>query len=353
MKIISVLGARPQFIKSVILNDLLSKRSDIDNIIIHTGQHFDKNMSLIFFDELLIKKPKYNLNINSLSHGAMTGRQLEQIEKIFLQELPDLVIVYGDTNTTLAGALAASKLNIPLAHIESGLRSFNLSMPEEVNRILTDRISSYLFTPSKIASDNLIKENIEKNIIYQVGDIMYDILLYFKEKSLLSEKILKENNIFPNSYTLLTLHRQENTNNKRRISQIFNAIEVSNDFFIFPIHPGTKKILKNYKISMPKNVIVMKPVGYLDMLTLINNSKKIMTDSGGLQKEAYYMGKPCIVLRNETEWTELVEHGASILVDDDFDNILDALKNHEFKNINKNIYGDGTASNKIIEILLK
>jgi UDP-GlcNAc3NAcA epimerase len=346
MKIVTILGARPQFIKAGSVSREIAKHSSIKEIIVHTGQHFDKNMSDIFFDEMKIPKPHYNLNINGLSHGAMTGQMMEKIEKILLQEKPDWVLVYGDTNSTLAGALSASKLHIKVAHIEAGLRSFNMKMPEEINRILTDRISNILFCPTDTAITHLKNEGFENfNCkIINSGDVMQDGALFYSNLAVKPQvKLNKE-------FILSTIHRAENTDDEERLKEIFEALDkISKDIqIILPLHPRTKQIIKNLKINI-QNLTIIEPVGYLEMVYLIKNSQLIMTDSGGLQKEAYFFQKPCITLRDETEWIELTENRFNVLVGADKQKIINAYKEFEFNsNFNLNLYGKGNASEIII-----
>lgn len=350
IKIITIIGARPQFIKASSLTREIKRYRDISEIIIHTGQHFDKNMSDVFFEEMEIPKPKYNLGISSSNHGDMTGRMIIEIEKILLLEKPELVIVYGDTNSTLAGALAARKLNITIAHIEAGLRSFNQLMPEEINRILTDRISDYLFCPSLKAITNLKNEGFESfpSKVTMVGDIMKDSALYYK-------KIIKKPNIeIENDFILATIHRAENTNDKNRFVSIIESFnELSKNFqLIVPLHPRSQRLLDNLNLTI--NFDIVEPVGYLEMLWLIKNSKIVLTDSGGLQKEAYFFKKFCITLRDETEWIELVEAGYNKLVGANSIKIVDAV--YKYINtdvVNDEFYGDGRTSKYIIEQLLK
>ena len=352
MKIVTIVGARPQFIKAGSLSRQITEYNNIEEIIVHTGQHYDSNMSDIFFDEMKIPKPNYFLGIGGKSHGAMTGQMIEKIEEVALKENPDWILVYGDTNSTLAGAIVASKLHIKLAHIEAGLRSFNMSMPEEVNRILTDRVSNILFCPTDTAVDNLKKEGFDNfNIkIIKSGDIMLDGAIFYK--SLAS----KPNIDIENNYILCTIHRAENTDNEDRIRDIFKALnQISKDRqIILPLHPRTKKIIENLKIDTT-NLTIIEPVGYLEMVWLINNCSLVMSDSGGLQKEAYFFQKQCITLRNETEWVELVESGFNTLVGANSDKIIESYQNHSkfnTQNSQLNLYGDGEASKKIIEALL-
>jgi len=356
MKILTILGARPQFIKASSVSRVISSHNEITEIIVHTGQHFDTNMSNIFFDEMKIPKPDYNLNINGLGHGAMTGQMLEKIEEVLLKEKPDWVIVYGDTNSTIAGALAAAKLHIKVVHIEAGLRSFNMNMPEEVNRILTDRISNILFCPTQSAINNLKKEgfpfklaNNNQQHINNVGDVMQDSAIFFAELA------VKPQCNISNEYILCTIHRAENTDDIARLSQIIEALNHihKSTQVILPLHPRTKQIIE--KNHIPIDFTIIKPIGYLEMIWLINNCNFVMTDSGGLQKEAYFFKKPCITLRDETEWIELVENNFNKLVGASKSEIIDAVNNisNMNKNFDINLYGDGNASQKIIEELLK
>lgn len=354
MKILTIVGARPQFIKASVVSAEISKNTDIDEIIVHTGQHFDEKMSDVFFKQLNIPKPKYQLNINKLPHGAMTGRMLEEIEKIIVHENPDYLMVYGDTNSTLAGALAAIKQNIKVVHIEAGLRSFNIRMPEEVNRILTDRISNLLFCPTNTAVNNLINEgyqNFDCKIINN-GDVMYDACLMLKEYALNPSIDL------PNKYALATIHRAENTDNKINLSNIFNSfIKISEDYpIVIPIHPRTIKMLEEKGIPYKsKNLLVINPVSYLEMLYLLDHSSFVLTDSGGLQKEAFFLHKFCYILRNETEWVEIIKSKAGLLVGNDESRILNAFYrlNHllNYANFNIDYFGNGNASKIIVESL--
>jgi len=352
MKILTILGARPQFIKAGTVSREIAKYSEIEETIVHTGQHYDANMSDIFFDEMKIPKPNYFLGIGGKTHGAMTGQMIEKIEEVALKEKPDWVMVYGDTNSTLAGAIVATKLHIKLAHIEAGLRSFNMQMPEEVNRILTDRVSNMLFCPTTTAIQNLKKEgfdNFDCKIINS-GDVMYDGALFYKQFATKPKIDIQKD------YILCTIHRAENTDNEKRLRDIFEALnDISrNSQIILPLHPRTKKIIKDLDIQTD-NLTIIEPIGYLEMVWLINNSKLVMTDSGGLQKEAYFFEKPCITLRDETEWVELVENRFNILVGANKDKIIKAYTNYskfKIQNPNLNLYGDGDASKKIVEELL-
>lgn len=353
-KVITVIGARPQFIKAATVSREL-KKSGIKEKIIHTGQHFDDNMSQVFFDEMEIPKPDYHLNIHSLSHGAMTGRMIEGIEKILMDEKPDLLIVYGDTNSTIAGALAAQKLHIPIAHVEAGLRSFNMKMPEETNRILTDRISDILFCPTDTAVENLKKEgfdNFDSKII-RCGDVMLDAALFYEKRSGEKSTIIKELQLKESNYILCTIHRQENTDDEARLNNIISALNfLSKDYkIVLPLHPRTRKIIENLSIKLEFEPI--DPVGYFDMIQLIKNSEFVMTDSGGLQKEAFFFKKYCLTLRDQTEWIELVNNGFNTIVGANKDNIITEVEKIANKTLNFNLdlYGDGKASKLIVEFL--
>lgn len=349
MKVVTILGARPQFIKAAAFSRAVDKIDNIEEIIIHTGQHYDQNMSDIFFEEMNIPKPKYLLQTGGKTHGAMTGQQLEQIENIFLNEKPDLVLVYGDTNSTLAGALAAAKLHIPVAHVEAGLRSFNKKMPEEINRILTDQLSDYLFVPSLLAKKNLLNEGINEEKIFVVGDIMYDVSLYYKEKKV---KPAWFDSLNLNNFILCTIHRAENTDDKNKLHNIFEGLSLSNKNIILPLHPRTVNKIKEYEIDIPKNIRIVEPVGYLEMVWLEVHSDLIVTDSGGVQKEAYFHNKYCVTLREETEWVELVENGFNLLVGCNAQEIKNGIIFNLDKHINnENLYGTGVTSTLITKIL--
>jgi UDP-GlcNAc3NAcA epimerase len=353
MKIATIIGARPQFIKAATVSRAFREHhSDVSELLLHTGQHYDANMSAIFFDELDIPKPAYNLGIGGGTHGQNTGRMIEQIEKVLMHEKPDAVLVYGDTDSTLAGTLAAVKLHIPIAHVEAGLRSFNRAMPEEINRILTDHSSNFLFTPTNIATSNLANEGIPADHILQVGDVMYDAALYYGVRAQQRSQILDNIEIEPKNYVLATIHRAENTNDKARMQGIVSGFANSSRTIVLPLHPRTKKCLKNHGIKLSPNVKVVEPVGYLDMVMLEVNSALIVTDSGGVQKEAYFHGVPCLTLRDETEWKELVDIGANSIVGYDHDLITDELDKEARPPILKSeMYGTGDASLKITNIL--
>ena len=351
MKIVTVIGARPQFIKASMLSKTLGSHPECEEIIVHTGQHYDPAMSAIFFDELQIPRPKYQLNIGGKTHGAMTGQMIEQIEKILIQENPDTVLVYGDTNSTLAGALAATKLHIPVAHVEAGLRSFNRKMPEEINRILTDQCSSLLFTPSKTATEQLIHEGFSSEKIHQVGDIMYDCVRHFP----LNPKILAQYKLHPKKYALATLHRAENTDDPTRLTNyIQGLVEIAKDIpVIFPLHPRTEKALvTNQLLEMVKSsLIAIPPVGYLDMIALESQARVILTDSGGIQKEAYFFKVPCLTLRDETEWVELIDAGVNRLVPPIPSEIEKAYQGIQDVEWVEGLYGDGKTAERIVRVI--
>jgi UDP-GlcNAc3NAcA epimerase len=354
MKIVTVLGARPQFVKAATVSRELKKQG-IEEIIVHTGQHFDANMSQVFFDEMDIPHPHYNLEVSGLQHGAMTGRMLEKVEEVLLKEQPNYVLVYGDTNSTLAGALAAAKLHIPVAHIEAGLRSFEMKMPEEINRILTDRISNILFCPTQTAVDNLQQEGF-RNFhcqIRKVGDVMLDAVMFYREKSKSVSKILATENLGNTKFVLATLHRAENTNDPNRLKSICEALNEINKnvTVVLPLHPRTKNYLQANNIPLQAHLI--DPVGYFDMLQLLHHCELVLTDSGGLQKEAYFFSKYCITLRDQTEWVELVQEEANSIAGADRNTILRdyELAKHKKVSFNPSLYGSGDASKKIAEAL--
>lgn len=345
MKICTVVGARPQFIKAAVVSREIASDPKVDEIIVHTGQHYDSNMSDIFFKELDIPKPNYHLGIGGGTHGQNTGRMLEAIETVLVKERPDWVLVYGDTDSTLAGALAATKLHLPVAHVEAGLRSFNRKMPEEVNRILTDHMSARLFTPTDTATKNLEKEGIMHHV-KQVGDVMQDAALYYQEKAKPLPNLTLEKN-----FVLCTIHRAENTDDKERLLSIFNALNLVSEQFqvILPLHPRTQKMLMTLGFDLGR-LTVLEPVGYLEMVWLLQHCALVMTDSGGLQKEAFFFRKPCVTVRDETEWVELVECGANLLVDSNTQAILQAVNMMHAKTIRDEnaLYGGGFAASRIL-----
>ena len=353
MKIATVIGARPQFIKASMVSREISKYDDIEEIIIHTGQHFDEKMSNIFFEEMEVPEPDYNLDIHSLPHGAMTGRQLEEIEKLLIKEKPDWVLVYGDTNSTLAGSLAAAKLQIPLAHVEAGLRSFNRNMPEEVNRVLTDHISDLLFTPTDAGFKNLRDEGIKQSKIEKVGDVMYDAALHFGQMSEKKSTILDKYDLKSKNYILSTIHRQENTENPVRLKNIISALSEAPFPVVMPLHPRTKKKLAENNITLNGQILSIEPVGYIDMVMLEKNANKIATDSGGMQKEAFFYEIPCITIRDETEWVELVEMGVNKVVGASIERIHDAFNISDIVFEKNAVYGTGNTSKQIVRKLEK
>jgi len=350
MKIVTIIGARPQFIKAAAVSKKLRKK--FKEITIHTGQHYDKNMSYIFFDELGIPKPEYNLNIGSGSHGYQTGNMLIKIEEVVIKESPDMILVYGDTNSTLAGALVASKLLIPVAHIEAGLRSFNKNMPEEQNRILTDHVSKLLFTPTETAVKNLKSEGIRDGV-YNVGDVMYDAILHFGKIAEEKSDILNRIDVDKNKYILATIHRAENTNYEYRLRNIVEALNESKEQIVLPLHPRTQKYLNEYNLKFNDNIKIIESVGYLDMVMLEKNSSKIVTDSGGVQKEAFFLNKPCITLRDETEWVETVKNGWNMIVGANKDKILEGVGNFKPTAEKLNYFGYGNSAEKILNIIDK
>lgn len=346
MKISCVVGARPQFVKVAALARKMQTPPDI----IHTGQHYDSNMSSIFFEEMQIPKPKHSLNIGGLSQGAMTGRMIEQIEELLIKERPDWLVLFGDTNSTLAGAIAASKLQIPIAHVEAGLRSYNRAMPEEINRILTDHCSSLLFAPTKGAAEILQSEGIAKEKIHEVGDIMYDAALYYRDLAGKREESAP--------YALATIHRAENTDSPQRLRSIFQQLTaLSKEIAVtMPLHPRTKKALAELGIleECASSLQLIDPVGYLEMVRLEAGASLIVTDSGGVQKEAFFFQVPCLTMRSETEWTELVEGGFNLLVDPAIDgSLIDGFHQMTQRSYQWELplYGDGRAAEKILSTL--
>jgi UDP-GlcNAc3NAcA epimerase len=319
MKICTVVGARPQFIKAAVVSRAIRDQRAAEEVLIHTGQHFDQNMSDVFFDELEIPHPKHNLGIGGGGHGAQTGRMLIEIEQVLLAEKPDWVLVYGDTNSTLAGALAAAKMHIPIAHVEAGLRSFQQAMPEEINRVVTDHVSTELFAPTDVAVDNLIREGFDKSRILQVGDVMFDAALHFSEKAQGRSAFLDQLKVDSNGFVLATVHRAGNTDDPARLRAIYEGLEqVSGEMpVVWPVHPRTRNALQKIGLASSGHgrVRFTEPLGYFDMVTLESHARIVATDSGGVQKEAFFFGKPCAVFRAETEWTELVDLGWTTLLD--------------------------------------
>lgn len=359
MKIVTVVGARPQFIKAaaisrVIRDDYLGK---IEEVLVHTGQHFDDNMSKVFFEELDIPRPKYNLEISGGQHGAMTGRMLEAVENVLLREKPDWVLIYGDTNSTLAGALAAAKLHIPVAHVEAGLRSFNMRMPEEINRILADRVSNLLLCPTDTAVKNLKLEGISKGV-HNVGDVMYDVALFYRDRAQQQSKILQAVGVQAGGFALATCHRAENTDSPQRLGDILSALaEVAGRMpLVLPLHPRTRKLVAENGFSHHLEALtVTDPLPFLDMVALEQAARVILTDSGGVQKEAFFYGVPCITMRDETEWVETVDLGANRVVGASRIAIVEAvesvMQDCDSHVGNSASYGDGQAAAKIITLL--
>jgi UDP-GlcNAc3NAcA epimerase len=354
MKIVTVIGARPQFIKAAPVSRAVRRSASISEVIVHTGQHYDQNMSGVFFQELDLPRPAYELGIGSATHGAQTGRMMEAIEEVLLQELPGWVLVYGDTNSTLAAALAGVKLHIRVAHVEAGLRSFNRRMPEEINRILTDHAADVLFAPTPAACRNLEKEGLGSKII-RSGDVMLDAALFSAEHT--RDTVRQKLGLSAKSYCLATIHRAENTDNPASLRKLIGALrELSRTLpVVFPLHPRTASRLSNSSIPIDStdSFTVIDPIGYLDMIDLEKNAALIATDSGGMQKEAYFFSVPCVTMRSETEWVELVEHGFNVLADPDahslarvFQNALQSTPDWSIK-----LYGDGDAAAQIIHEL--
>ncbi len=361
MKIITIVGARPQFIKAAAVSRAIREYNKIHGsdkiheVIVHTGQHYDGNMSQVFFDELDIPKPDYNLEIGGGTHGAMTGRMLEHIEHVLLAEQPDWVLIYGDTNSTLAGALAASKLHIRVAHVEAGLRSFNMKMPEEVNRILADRVSTILFCPTETAVKNLKNEGMKQGVL-NVGDVMYDASLFYRNMAKEKSSIMEGLSLKPKEYVLATCHRAENTDDPTRMYGIVQALATIAEQVrvIFPLHPRTSKLLKEQGLfEQLGKTEVLEPISFLDMVRLEESARTIVTDSGGVQKEAYFFGVPCITMRDETEWIETVDAGWNQLVGASTQRILAGLSQRKKTNAQSSLlYGDGCASSAIIKSLM-
>ena len=360
IKILTIVGARPQFVKASAISRAIRENysKKINEVIVHTGQHYDDNMSTLFFNDLDIPIPKYNLGISGGNHGFMTGNMIIEIEKVLLSEKPNLVLLYGDTNSTLAGAISASKLNIKIAHVEAGLRSFNMEMPEELNRILTDRVSSFLFCPTKSSVLNLKNEGIEKGV-FNVGDVMLDVATHVKNLSRNQSNFKNNIGLLNSNYILVTCHRAENTNNTEKLIQILKSLDqLSKDFkIVFPIHPRTSKIIDNKNLNhLLKNLIIIEPLSYTEMIDFLSNAILIITDSGGLQKEAFFCETPCLTIREETEWTETVEIGANVLVKAESKHILNGV-NKVLKTKNNivfkhNPYGDGSSASLILEKIL-
>ena len=376
MKIVTVIGARPQIIKAAALSRAIREHfsKEVQEVIVHTGQHYDDNMSQVFFDELGIPQPNYNLGVGSASHGVQTAKMIAGIEEILLKEMPDFLVLYGDTNSTLAGAIAASKIHIPIVHIEAGLRSFNKAMPEEINRICCDHCSTLLFSPTATGFKNLINEGfnpdnkkkytIDNPGIYHCGDVMYDNSKYFANIADKKSQILDKEGLRGFDYVLCTIHRDNNTDQPKRLNAIFKALlKISeNKTVVLPLHPRTSKLLNINldndlfdKITNNKNIKILPPASFLDMIILERHAQMIITDSGGVQKEAFFFQKPCLILRSETEWTEIVECGAAVITDADENRIVESFNKfienppHNFPDI----FGDGNAAAFICKEMLE
>ena len=377
-KIVTIIGARPQIIKSSAINRAINTKFSLqlEEVIVHTGQHYDENMSAIFFEEMGIPTPSYNLNVGSGSHGQQTAKMIEGLEAIFLKENPTAVLVYGDTNSTIAGALAAAKIHLPVVHVEAGLRSFNKAMPEEVNRIASDHMSTLLFTPTKTGLDNLFREGFSENShgkatpnqpkIYQCGDVMYDNSLYFSTISAEKSTILSANDLVENQYVLTTIHRDANTDSAENMTAIFQALldiqDESGLTIVLPIHPRTKSKMEAQlpadlfaKIAHNSHFKIIPPAGFIDIIALEKNARMLITDSGGLQKEAYFFQKSCVILRPQTEWVEIVENGNAILAGSDYTKIVAAFKKLQAKSdfTFPSYYGDGNAAEFICQKILQ
>jgi len=346
VKIVTVVGARPQFIKAAPVSRALRKQHT--EILVHTGQHYDNNMSAVFFEELDIPEPDYNLGIGSASHGAQTGAMLAAIEEVLLKERPDWMLVYGDTNSTLAGALAAVKLHIKVAHVEAGLRSFNRLMPEEINRLLTDHVSDLLLCPSQTAADNLKAEGVTRGV-HVVGDVMADALAYAVARSAGRSQVLPRLGLTAKKYLLVTIHRAENTDDPGRITSILSALNDLQETVVFPVHPRTRAVLEKLDCVIQPHVLLIEPVGYLDMAQLEQSARMILTDSGGIQKEAYWLGVPCVTLRDETEWVETVAAGWNVLAGADEGTIVEKVRSFKPPLTHDPLYGGQKASELIIQ----
>lgn len=360
IKITSIAGARPQFIKASAVSRRIRLWNEeagsdrVREVLVHTGQHYDDNMSKVFFDELEIREADYSLGVGSASHAAQTGRMLEKLEPVLEKEKPDVVVVYGDTNSTLAGALAAAKLHIPVAHVEAGLRSFNRRMPEEINRIVADHVSDLLFCPTDTAVENLAREGISRGV-HKVGDVMYDCALYYAQKAESRKTLLTRLNLCPRRYALVTIHRAENTDDPTRLASIFrglNRVAETGLPVIVPLHPRTRKCLSALSIEQHNELRLLTPVSYLDMIVMEKNAKVILTDSGGVQKEAYFFDVPCVTLRDETEWVETVKSGWNTLAGCDEERIEEAVAKASPPTRKGDFYGEGDAAGRILGILL-
>lgn len=362
MRLLTVVGARPQFIKAAAFSRVVRQRHD--EILVHTGQHYDASMSDVFFDELGLPRPDHHLGVGSGSHASQTARMLERLEEVMQRESPDVVVIYGDTNSTLAGALAAAKLAIPVAHVEAGLRSFVRDMPEEINRLVADRLATYLFAPTQTAVDNLVKEGCPPPVdptshlplptsqqVYLTGDIMYDALLRHVAVAAEKSTVLRDLALKPGEYSLATVHRASNTDDPANLAEIFDALMLLREPVIVPLHPRTKAALMGTDIEVEAPVRIIDPVGHLDMLVLQQNARMVLTDSGGVQKEAYLLGVPCVTLRDETEWTETLAGGWNVLVGADAERIVEAARRQRPAGTPPPVFGDGHAAEKMLAAL--
>lgn len=377
LKLLTIIGARPQIIKAAAISRAIRTHyaDRIREVIVHTGQHYDERMSAIFFEELQIPQPDYSLQVGSGKHGKQTARMIIGVEEILEKEVPDFLVIYGDTNSTLAAAVAAAKIQVPIVHIEAGLRSFNKQMPEEINRILSDHVSTYLFPPTQTGYDNLLREGfnpdhlppytIDRPGIFNVGDVMYDNTLHFSKVAEEKSTILAEQDLTRKEFLLATIHRNTNTDDAEKLNAIFRAFQVisstHNIKIALPLHPRTVKQMDRLlepelhrAIQGNPLILLMTPVSFLEMIQLERHARLVLTDSGGVQKEAYFLHTPCLIMRSETEWVEIVESGAALLTDADTDRILEAHKYFEVKKstVYSNVYGDGRAAEKILRILL-
>jgi UDP-GlcNAc3NAcA epimerase len=357
VKIVTIVGARPQFIKAAavsrVIRDQYSEK--IQELLVHTGQHYDENMSKVFFEDLDIPEPKFNLEISGGQHGAMTGRMLEGIEKILIAEMPDWVLIYGDTNSTLAGALAAAKLHIPVAHVEAGLRSFNMRMPEEVNRILSDRVSTKLFCPTQTAVDNLKAEGVTQGV-HNVGDVMYDVALFYKNIATERSKVKQQLGLKDREFALATCHRAENTDDLTRLTEILKGLSAISRSMpvVLPLHPRTRKIIDQHGLqTYLDQLLVVEPLAFLDMIALEQSASVILTDSGGVQKEAFFYNVPCITMRDETEWVETVDIGWNTLVGASSQKIEQAVLSRNPLSGTFSPYGNGQAASNILAQLFE
>lgn len=355
-RIVTILGARPQFIKAAAVSRVIATRgSSLEEFIIHTGQHYDRNMSDLFFEELSIPRPYKNLAVGSGSHGAQTADMLRLIEQDLVQLAPQVVLVYGDTNSTLAGALAAAKLNIPIAHVEAGLRSFNKRMPEEINRIVADHVSTMLFAPTDTAVENLRAEGMGPDKVFKTGDVMYDVMQYYRAHAEKRSTILRDLKLSSKPYLLTTVHRAENTDDPARMKAILKVLGVTAERYtvVFPVHPRTRSLITAESKELPRQLIFTDPVGYLDMIALLKHCSLVITDSGGLQKEAFFNEKFCLTLRPETEWTELVTSGYNFLIDplESLPATVDRVVAKKFVKNDFQPYGDGNAAARIVDLI--